>query len=270
MKHLLATPLFFITIMFIIALFVFASLFFPGEKNPDAAAADASYSQGEKAVTIAERKEAFNHALELYSQLDEAFSPRFGTGKLDYNIGNTYFQLEEYPLAILHYYRAQFLMPRNEAVLRNLAMAQQKLGLRIPFESSAFDKIFFFHYSFSLPERLQMFFVLGLTLLLLGVVFLWNPIVWLKRLMIIVTVCTAALFLSVQYTHYLSIVEGVMMHTSILYSDAGLQYDKIKGAPIPAGAKVHVLNADQEGTWLKIMSPDGTIGFVKQDVIRII
>ena len=70
----------------------------------------AYYSQGVSAATVAGQSAAFNAALDEFLGLEAAGNPVFGSGKLYYNIGNTYFQLEEYPRAILYYARAERLM----------------------------------------------------------------------------------------------------------------------------------------------------------------
>ena len=49
------------------------------------------------------------------------------TGPLLFNLGNAYFQLGKYPLAVLHYERAARLMPQHPDVHHNLQQVRQKL-----------------------------------------------------------------------------------------------------------------------------------------------
>lgn len=81
---------------------LFVSKFYNAEKK-ELTDADSSYIEGEKATTLAKRQEKFNQALSLYMNLEEEYAPTHGDGKLYYNIGNTYFQLQEYPRALLYH-----------------------------------------------------------------------------------------------------------------------------------------------------------------------
>ena len=49
------------------------------------------------------------------------------TGPLLFNLGNAYFRLGEYPLAVLHYERAARLMPDDPDLQHNLKQVRQKL-----------------------------------------------------------------------------------------------------------------------------------------------
>lgn len=232
--------------------------------------ADSQYVAGETAATIAERKEAFNRALELYSNLETDYDPKLGTGRLYYNIANTYFQLEEYPLAILYYQRAKLLLPRDHVVDANLAAAQTKLNIAAKADKNAFSRLLFFHFYLSKPERLQLFFIFSAAVLICFVAYLWVP----KRVLRILTILflsVAILFsLSLAYSYYFSDVEAVMIHSSILRRDAGVQYAKVTTQPIPAGTKVDVLELYPDRNWFKIATPSREVGYVPQDSLRII
>lgn len=229
----------------------------------------ASYSTGETSDTISQRKEAFNRALALYTQLAE-HSPKYGDGKLYYNIANTYFQLEEYPWAILYYYRALALRPTDEKVKHNLAMGLKKLEIVEPLGPSTFQSLFFWHNNLSLPERLQLLFLLGILLLGCASIYIWWRQSWLIYVILVLLVCWVAILFSVAYTRYFSPIEGVLIHTTALYRDAGEQYAKVTDQPVLQGMKVRVLDVLHEGRWLKIYTPSGEIGYVPYTTIRIV
>lgn len=229
----------------------------------------ASYQSGEKASTISQRKEAFNHALALYTQLAES-NPTYGDGKLYYNIANTYFQLGEYPWAIFYYYRALSLRPTDEKVKHNLNVSLKKLNLSQASEPTAFQNLIFFHTYFSLPERLQLFFILGLIVLACASVYIWQRQKWLAYALLGLALCWLAILLSVGYTRYFSPIEGVVVNSTALYKDAGEQYAKASDQPILGGVKVRVLDILPEGKWLKIYTPSGEVGYVPFTVIRVI
>lgn len=250
---------------------VAASLpFLARNDDPRLADADYNYRRGEAAKTIADRKQAFNASLQLYQSLEREYHPRFGSGRLYYNIGNAYFQLEEYPWAILNYLRAQALMPRNEKVLSNLALAQEKLTIDKDGPTYPFSKLFFFHNYLSLPERLQVFFLLSIATFGLMSAVIWYPNPWIKRVMWFCAILAGIFLLSLIYTQYFSPVRAVLVQSSDLYRDAGMQYAKVGEVPLSAGTQVEVIDTAQNGKWLKIITPKNDPGFVPQEAIRIL
>lgn len=232
--------------------------------------ADSSYYQGEAAKTIDSRKTAFNHALELYLKLDNEYQPNFGNGKLDYNIANTYFQLRQYPWAILYYERARALMPREERVQSNLAITQDKLQLAHLESGNVFWSILFFHAYLSLPERLQFFSVVVLIALFSCSVWIWRPNLWVKRAAVVSLILLMLISLSLVYTRYLAPIEAIVVKSVELRRDAGAEYAKVTKEPIPAGTKLEVLKVSSNGKWLKVLTPKGDLGYVFNETIRLI
>jgi tetratricopeptide (TPR) repeat protein len=228
------------------------------------------YQQGEQAPNLAMRKEAFNKALQLYTQLEQEGVSQFSTGKLQYAMGNTYFQLEQYPWAILYYNRALHLMPRGEEAQYNLKIALQKAGLPVEDREDLANYALAFHRQLSLSERLTLFFFFSLGLLFIVSVDIWYPRRWLRPL-IYVGLFVWFIFLgSVLYSRYVAPLEAVFVQASLLYRDAGEQYSPVNDRPLPGGVKVEVLDVVHEGRWLKVQTPDGVIGFVPADAIRIV
>lgn len=248
------------------------ALFFVPGRSGDARLkeAEASYHEGELAATIASRKAAFNKALELYLAAEEQYEPRFGSGKLYFNIGDTYFQLEEYAWAELYYLRAKALMPRNGKVDGNLALARNKLSLPNDSNSSAFASVFFFHYYLSLPEQLQLLFLFILAALLFYSISLWTNLRGIKTCIAISLFLLTIMLLSVGYTRYISPVEAVLVKSSDLYRDAGTEYAKVGERPLAGGTVVQVLEVRPDGKWFKILSPKGDLGYAPQEAIRLV
>ncbi|MBA3815138.1 MAG: hypothetical protein H0X29_01180 [Parachlamydiaceae bacterium] len=246
-------------------------LFLIRQDDPRLADADNSYRRGEEAKTISDRKVAFNESLQIYQELEKEYHPNFGSGRLYYNIGNTYFQLEEYPWAIFNYLRAQKLMPRNEKVISNLGIAQEKLSIeKTNNKSTAFSKVFFFYTYLSLPERLQVFFLFSLLAFVLTSAVLWFSNSWLKRAMWISLLLLGISVLSLAYSQYFEPVRAVLVQASDLYRDGGTEYAKVGEAPLEAGTEVEVISSLPNGKWLKIVTPKGDPGFVPGETIRIL
>ena len=229
-----------------------------------------NYKEGERSDNAVKRKDAFNRSLELFTSLESKYDPKYGNGKFYYDIGNNYFQLEEYPLAIFYYYKAAALRPRDTTIFQNLSLTQKKLGIPSSEESTAFENVFFFHNHLSIPERLNFFFLFGLGALLVASCYIWLRQRWLYLLIYIFLICCTVLLLSLAYSYYLSPIEGVMVKSSALYRDAGEQYAKVTEKPVPSGTKVKVLDGLPSGQWLKVLTHDGTLGYVPHSTIRVL
>ncbi|MCE5316829.1 MAG: hypothetical protein LLG04_05640 [Parachlamydia sp.] len=232
--------------------------------------ADQFYKSGETAKTLDERKKAFNQALGVYSDLEQKYHPDFGNGKLYYNIANTYFQLDDLPLSIYYYNRALALAPRDPAVRRNLAQAMHNLKLAVapptPLSWKALASTSFL----SLPERLNLFFWSILILFVLASLYIWRRSRWLKPLIGIAAAASLVMLCSLFYSQYIAPQEAVLIKPSILYRDAGFQYAKVIPEPLQAGLKVEVVSVRESGVWLKILSPDGSLGYVPGEAIKLL
>ena len=112
--------------------------------------ADKLYHQGEIAKTAEQRKDAFAQALNIYQKFAEDRDLEYSSGKVYYNLANTYFQLKSYPLAILYYYKALKLLSEPEIVQSPLKSALVAAGLQGKDEERTMP--------FSLPENLRLFF----------------------------------------------------------------------------------------------------------------
>lgn len=269
-KKIISSPIFFIIAGLLIALVPFLIVNFFNNTESQLKEAYTSYTAGENAKTLGERKDAFNRALTLYTSLEKENEPIYGDGKLYYNIGNTYYQLEEYPWAILYYYRALSLMPGNEKVLNNLKMALNKMKISQSLEPDIYEKIFFFHSTYSLPERLRFFFLFGVLSLVLLSAYIWRPLRILSALALFAGTISLIFFVSTIFTHYISPIEAVIVQPASLHRDAGDQYAEVKKEPVAAGTKVEVLAITSNGKWLKILTPDGILGYVSNAQIRLI
>lgn len=257
-----------IGIAFVLFIYFFVAQFSTLDQKLELASK--SYREGEMADMIATRKEAFNQALAIYRDLEKEYAPTYGNGKLDYNLGNSYFQLEEYPKAILYYLRAMNLAPRNENIQANLNVARTKLGITSEHKNSLSSQIFFFHNKLSLPEKLQLFFGLTLLLFILGSTLIWKPFPSLKGLIILTSICLFALSCSLFYTQFIEPSNAVILKANLLYKDAGQQYAKVLEQPIAPGTVVTVLESTQNGKWLKIATQEGIVGFIPYESIEII
>lgn len=228
-----------------------------------------SYLAGEKASTVGERKDKFNEALAGYKKIESETNPERGNGVLYYDIGNSYFQLEEYPLAIYYYYKALKLSPGNADIIHNLNVGLTKLQLPSVQEPSWFHRVLMLG-GFSLPHRLQMFAITTILTIIALSLFFWFKDRRAFNASVILGILTLYLFLNTAYESYLVPVEGVVVSASSLYRDAGEQYAKVSEDYLSPGLKVEVLDQREKGRWLKILTPAGQLGYVASDSLRLL
>jgi tetratricopeptide (TPR) repeat protein len=231
--------------------------------------ADASYLRGEQGITIAQKEENFNHALTLYMKSLGRFGD-LGQGKLYYNIGNTFFQLGQYPFAVYYYYQAINLMPRNEQVKANLRQALAQLGVEVKAKKTLFDQPPFNQFTMSIPEKVQLFSFLFLILAFLVSIYVWVRPRWLPTVAILFSLLPAVLFFNLIYAIYFTPIEGIIVESTLLYRASGENYPPVSSMPVLAGNKLKVVALEKEGHWLKVISPNGQPGFVPARSMRLI
>ncbi len=228
-----------------------------------------NYKKGEQATTIQDRKVAFNQALHAYLILEEQFPLENSNGLLYYNLGNLNYELGEYAQAIFYYYKSLKLNPSHRDSQQNLKQTLNQLHLSLENPSASFtEKIFFFQHWLSLPQRFELFYLfLGISFLLASLL-LWQPFRILSFLLVLS--CSLLIFLGIHlfYAHYLLPLEGVLIHAAPLYRDAGFHYAKVSNQPLAPGLKVEILDIKEQGQWLKVLAPDGKLGFVSHDTIK--
>lgn len=269
MKRILADPFAILTIGLIGFLGIHLLLSWL-EESPQAQleAAEASYQAAIDALSQNVRQEQFNKTLDILLALENKYQPTMGTGKLYANIGTTLFQLHEYPLAILYYYRATVLRPRDENLSANLRAVQNKLHLDVPEEQSPWQHLLFFHYYFSVPERLQLFSLLFICALIFGSLHIWFPNYWLDKLSNFWLVLAVIFLASLSVSYYFTDTYGVLLKPTLLYKGAGKQFANLSNQAEKAGSQVIILDNDLHTSWIKIKSPSGSIGYIPQEAVR--
>lgn len=127
--------------------------------SPTDADLNTLWEKGNKAYTDGRFEEALAHYETL---LEKGIS----SGKLHYNVGNAYFMNNQLGRAILHYSRARQLMPTNEDVAANLALADSmRKDPPIEGEDEAFAQTFD---TFARSLSYNWIFRLGLIFLVIG------------------------------------------------------------------------------------------------------
>ncbi len=228
------------------------------------------YEDANQASNVIQREADLNQALSLYSSLERQYHPIRGNGQFYNNMGEIFFQLEQYPWATFYFYQARALMPRNQIVSDNLQDSLAKLNLVSKPADSIFRQIFFFHTYFSLPERLQILsFFTGL-LFVVASLFLWKRYRFLKGVIAASFFVWFLFFCSVLYTKYFEPLEGVVVKSSMLYRNANRDAATVMKEPLLEGSKEEILDVVKGGEWLKIRTADDKIGFIPSDSVRLL
>lgn len=225
-----------------------------------------SYNAGVAAQTVGEKEQDFNHALHLYSQLES--EP--GDGKLLYNIANTYFQLEQYGWAILYYLKAQKLLPRDDRIQFQLALAQARQHLPIDPGNKWKNRLFYWHLKLSQSERIQLFLLLSTVTALLASIWIWRKSGTFRIFTLLTGVGMGVVLFSILHFQYFAPVEGVMVKAFGLYHGPSEEYALVSDEPFIPGTELTVENVVENGLWLKVQTASGRVGYVPSDVIRII
>lgn len=225
-----------------------------------------AYVKGETATTLEERSRFFNEALSYYTQLERPNS----TGELLCNIGNCYYQLSEYPWAILYYNRALIKLPREEKIKNNLAAAENKAGVSVVKNTTLTQLLLFFHTSFSVEERVKFSLIASIMILGIFSLAIWSRTTAFYKLGIWIALVGSLFLGSILTTLFFSPVNCVCIKSTPLFRDAGAQYSHILEKPILAGSVLKVNGSTEKGDWLKIELPNGVKGYVPGESVRII
>ena len=215
------------------------------------------YTEAEHASTPEERRKSFNEALSLYLGMLSTSS----SGKLYYNIGNCYFQLNEFGLAIYYYYKALQEMPRDEQVMTNLNAALAKV--RLPPEKRAVFDI-------PLSSFEKSLWVLGFFLFAFCFfsLYIWLPYGTFRLLTYLCFLVGSLLFASLVWQEYFAARTAVVVRTVSLTRGPGQEYVMV-GDPLLMGLTVRVIEVTQ-GNWVKVRAPSGQEGYVPQENIRVL
>ena len=176
-----------------------------------------------------------------------------------FNIANAYFELEQYPWAVLYYARALKNNPQNELAQNylNLALSQLPGPKTSPFTET--------------PGHMFLWFLIILILSLLT----WSLAYWLqnKRLTVAfyIMALTALSFLSyATVVQYFTPIPAIVVESSALYRGMGDSYGYVGTHPIFAGSAIDVIDIHEAGRWLKVKTKEGTIGYLPLKSLRII
>jgi tetratricopeptide (TPR) repeat protein len=231
--------------------------------------AENSYQKALEAHTVAERQEALNDALSNYlDAYKEIPKETLAKGDVSYNMGNILYLLEEYPWAILYYLKALKNIPDNTYLEHNLALAREKLGIKVEKKNYTY----WIEWPRYYPE--QMFLKI-LFISSMAVLFFYGVKIWTKRSIwsYIAKFCLLGVLVGAYgllYLRYIAPIEAVAMHPILLHRAPGERTPLVTSIPILAGSVLNVVEISRDEEWVKVSNQDGTVGYVPSDGLRFV
>lgn len=244
-------------------IFCFSALMFSSlqAKEPDVKAAQDLYDQNE-----------FRQAADLYQAVIDS---GYVSAAVYFNMGNSFFKLNNIPRAILNYERALRLAPGDEAIRFNLELSRSMIYDRIETVPDMFLVVWLKDIRDLLSVRQWswlsvVLFVLSLSAILLfffmqmgrwRYVFFWVGAVC---LMLSLGAFKGAFF---QYRNVTSVNSAIIFTPTVT----------VKSAPGDGGTNLFILHEgtkvtidDKVGEWIEIRIPNGTKGWLRNSDVEVI
>ncbi len=224
------------------------------------------------AANQAYTKEKYNDAITLYNKVLEKGTVSY---ELYYNLGNCYYRIANYPMAILNYERAKKLNPADADVEFNLRITNTKIIDKI----ESVPKLFFVRWWLMLSNVLSYDYwaIVSITSISLFFIFLFIYLAsntykfkrtsfWTGFSMLIFTIISIN-FAITQYNNINARNQAIIFAPTVTVKSSPDE----KGADkfvIHEGTKVLLL--DELNNWVKIKIANGSNGWVEKQSFEII
>ncbi|MDI6802933.1 MAG: tetratricopeptide repeat protein [Bacteroidota bacterium] len=237
-----------------------------------------AFSQADEALVQFEqanylyRNGDFKNAAILYEKI---VHNGYHNSELYYNLGNTYFKLDETGKAILYYERAKKIYPNDEDINFNLKIANLKVVDKI----EAIPQLFFIEWWYSASKAFSSdtWAIFTLTTIWLGIILLLlfriSKSPFTRRAfffggIFIVAIAGFSLIFSIQQNK-----SEKSESMAIVFSPSVT----VKSSPDEAGTDLFLLHegvkvemVDKVGNWFKIKLVDGKIGWLPEKDVEVI
>lgn len=246
-------------LLFLLALSIYQSPLSAQEPLQRAQLADSAY-----------RIADYEQAAELY---EEVLASGFASPDLYYNLGNTYYRLDRFGLAILNYERALRLRPGMSDARDNLALANSHTVDRI----AELPRLFVVNWYIALITRISpsswrvitlLFFILCLAAV---TVIILSRNVTLRKSALAVAIAAAVLFILSQLlmiastSHFNARAEAIVMEPSVTVKSSP-EHQSADKLILHEGTKVTI--SESLSGWHKITLSDGTTGWCESSAIE--
>lgn len=208
-------------------------------------------------------------ARELYRRSAASFEALTTAGlrnaALEYNLGNTYFRLDELGRAIVHYRRALRLDPSHEKLQANLAYARREVEPHIPpsGQDRLWHRLLFWHYGKSLGQRYWAAALLSVFGWLLLIVRLRRParpllILGMTAVLLGLAAGTSVVWQANEEASHPPAV--IVLDKYILRLGRGEGYDPALRQPLGPGVELRILQ--RRGDWIEVRLPNDQTGWL--------
>lgn len=246
-------------LLFLLALSIYQSPLSAQEPLQRAQLADSAY-----------RIADYEQAASLY---EEVLASGFASPDLYYNLGNTYYRLDRFGLAILNYERALRLRPGMSDARDNLALANSHTVDRI----AELPRLFVVNWYIALITRISpsswrvitlLFFILCLAAV---TVIALSRNVTLRKSALAVAIAAAVLFILslllmiASTSHFNARAEAIVMEPSVTVKSSP-EHQSADKLILHEGTKVTI--SETLSGWNKITLSDGTTGWCKSSAIE--
>lgn len=211
----------------------------------------------------------YEQAMAFYNQIIEA---GMESADVYYNLGNTYYKIKQYPMAILYYEKALKLRPGDDDIQANLEIA----NLAVVDKINAIPQSFFVKWwngvksKFSADGWAWVSMVTFALLLLCVFAFLMARRAALRKvgffagLVLLVCMVFSVVFAMEKYQDMSRHDEAIIMTPTITVKSSPSD-NAVDLFVLHEGAKVRLLDSSQG--WNKIKIADGSVGWLREDVM---
>ncbi len=221
--------------------------------------ANNAYEKGKYEVAISAYQTLLNSGIEGFN--------------LHFNLGNSFYKIKEYPLAILHYEKALKIEPSNEDVKNNLKLAYAKTTDKIePAKELVINRWYSEIINLNNANQWAIYSTLLLFLaLLLGLLYLFGGNSIFKRVGFfsgILLLILSFIFITLafqQNTYQATAKSGIIFTPTVSIKSAPGESGTILFV-LHEGTKVQLLETSNE--WLNISLPNGNKGWIKSEDLR--
>ena len=214
-------------------------------------------------------------AAELYRRSAAGFEALTAAGlrnaAIEYNLGNTYFRLDQLGRAVVHYHRALRLDPADKKLLANLAYARRQVEplIRPTGQERLWQRLLFWHYRASPATR----FWVATLLSALGWLLLILRLRWHVRSLLAAGVIAVVLGLAAGTSVVWQATDEAKCPYAVIVGDdctlrlgRGEGYDPALKQPLGPGVELRILQ--QRGDWIEVSLPNDQTGWLPESVVQ--
>ncbi len=225
-----------------------------------------------KKANSAYQNNDYKFAIEAYKQL---ISEGYTSGEMLYNLGNSYFRTGQFAPAILYWERAKKMIPGDDEIDHNIAIANLRLQDRI----ERVPKLFILEWWDNIKNLFSLTFYQIFVLLLfvifaaVSALFFWAKDYFMKKKIFLILVFCGVIFVFFMTAFITKAVE----HDNEVYAVVFEKAIKVKNSPDKGAADLYEIHyglkfeiIDQLNSYFKILLPDGKTGWIEKSGFEII